>query len=420
MPRGNIVLRMFLLCCAALLIVPPLCADHWPRFRGPNGTGVSADKNVPVAWGAKDGFLWKVALPGRGHSSPIVWGDRLFVQAAPNNGKERLLLCLDVATGKTLWSRSVPGTTAPTHKNNTLASSTPATDGERVYAAFWNGHEMLLAAYDLDGKQIWDHKLGKFESQHGPGASPVVFGGKVFFANDQDDASTLYAFDARTGKILWEKRRPAYRACYSAPFIREKAGAAPELVVVSTMGITGYDPDGGAVNWNWTWKFFEKMPLRTTGSPAYSDGMLFACSGDGGGPRHMIALRLEGAGPQTKATLAWQNRKDFPYVPTPLVRGEHLYFVNDKGWAGCYHAASGKQVWFKRLQGATFSSSPVLIDGKMYAVSEEGEVFVIAAEPTYQLLARNPLGELVRSSPAVADGRLFIRGVNHLYCIGKR
>ena len=148
--------------------------------------------------------------------------------------------------------------------------------------------------------------------------------------------------------------------------------------------------------------------------------MLFACSGDGGGDRHMIALRLQGAGPRTKVELAWQNKRDFPYVPTLLMRGEHLYFVNDKGMAGCYEARTGKRVWFERLPEAEFTSSPVLIDGKMYAASEGGEVFVIAAEPKFRLLARNPLGERVRATPAVADNRLYIRGQNHLFCIAKR
>src|SRR5262249_40916925 len=149
--------------------------------------------------------------------------------------------------GKLLWARSVKGRSAKTHNKNTLASSTPATDGERVYAAFWDGSDILLAAYDMDGRPVWDRALGKFRSQHGAGASPVVFQGKVYFANDQDDTSTLYAFDARTGKTAWQAERPAYRACYSAPFVLEsqapeKQGPRPELVVVSTMGITSYEP----------------------------------------------------------------------------------------------------------------------------------------------------------------------------------
>jgi outer membrane protein assembly factor BamB len=420
MPTGRVLLRTTLAAALALLLVTTTAADNWPRFRGPNGTGVSADKDVPVKWDEGSGILWKASLPGLGNSSPVVWGDRLFVQASPRGGKERQLVCLSATTGKQLWARSVRGTTAKTHPKNTLASSTPATDGERVYAAFWDGAEITLAAYDMDGRPVWDRKLGAFTSQHGAGASPVVFQDKVYFANDQDGTSTLYAFDARTGKTVWQAQRPAYRACYSAPFLLERQGHRPELIVVSTTGITSYEPHSGRKNWNYRWKFSAKMPLRTIGSAVVADGMLLACSGDGGGDRHMIALRLEGAGPRTKAELAWQNKKDFPYVPTVLLRGEHVYFVNDKGVAGCYEVRTGKKVWFERLPGATFTASPVLIDGKIYAASEEGEVFVLAAEPTFRLLARNPVGEAVRATPAVADNRLFVRGRQHLFCVAKR
>jgi outer membrane protein assembly factor BamB len=413
MPRSPFVLSTLLLAAVTA------SAANWPRFRGPNGTGVADDKDIPVAWKDND-VLWKLPLPGLGNSSPVIWGDRLFVQAAPSSGKERLLLCIAVADGKILWSRSMPGGTFKTlNRKNTLASSTPAVDGERVYVSVWDGRDITMAAYDLNGAPLWHRKLGAFKSQHGAGASPVVYGDKVFFANDQDGTSTIHAFDSRTGKTVWDAPRPAYRACYSAPFLLEKNGHAPELIVVSTMGITSYEPDTGRQNWNYIWKFSAKMPLRTTGSAVYSGGMLFACSGDGGGDRHMIALELTGAGPNTKVRLAWENKRDFPYVPTLLTRGDHLYFVNDKGMAGCYEARTGKRVWFERL-AREFTSSPVMIDGKIYAASEDGDVFVFAAEPTYRLLARNSLGETVRATPAVADNRLFVRGQNHLFCIGKR
>jgi outer membrane protein assembly factor BamB len=414
--RTPLALTLLLFCTVTV------SADNWPRFRGPNGTGVANDKDVPVTWDQRSGVLWKVPIPGVGHSSPVVWGERLFAQSAPPSGKGRMLLCLSARDGSQLWSRSVAGEKAnhKIHPKSSLASSTPATDGERVYIAFWDGREIVLASYDLDGKPGWSRRLGAFKSQHGAGASPIVYQDKVYFANDQDEASTFYAFDARTGKTVWQKERPAYRACYSAPFLLERAGHRPELLVVSTMAITSYEPHSGRENWNYKWKFSAKMPLRTTGSAIYHDGMLFCCSGDGGGDRHMIALNLEGVGPRTKVSLAWENKKDFPYVPTLLARDGYLYFVNDKGMAGCYHAKTGKRVWFERLDDGNFTSSPVLIDGKMYIGSEEGNVYVIAAEPAFRLLAKNPVGELVRATPAVADNRLFVRGQRHLFCIGKK
>jgi outer membrane protein assembly factor BamB len=430
MLRGRTVLGLFLIAgCAA---VTSARADNWPRFRGPNGTGVANGQDLPVHFGEQSGILWKTPLPGLGNSSPVVWGDRLFLQTSSDDGRERSLLCLSVADGKILWSRSVPGRRAAKHPKNTYASSTPATDGERVYACFWDGKDVLLAAYDFDGKKLWDRNLGPFRSQHGVGASPIVYRDKVIFANDQDArkkdgepvseyASTLLALSGRDGSIVWQVPRLSYRACYSAPFLRKVAGAPPELVLVSTTEVTGYDPETGAKNWSWHWKFATKMPLRMTGSPAYHESTLFAISGDGNGDRQMAAVRLDGTGTQTKPQLRWENRKNFPYVPSLLAHGDYVFFVNDLGIAGCFAAKTGKRVWFERLKGArSFIASPVLVDGKIYAASEDGDVFVLAAEPTFKLLARNPLGEPVSASPAVADRRLFIRGEHHLFCIGKR
>jgi outer membrane protein assembly factor BamB len=388
-------------------------ASNWPRFRGPNGTGIANDKEIPVEFSGKN-MLWQVPLPGLGNSSPMVWNDRLFVQCASKDGKERMLLCLDVKDGSTKWVQKMPAAGARIHKKNTLASSSPGVDADHVYVVFWDGNKIFLNAYTHNGHPAWTRDLGTFSSEHGAGASPIPIGDKVYFANDQDGKSLLMALDAKSGKTVWAKERPAYRACYSSPFVRELPnGKGTELLVVSTMGITGYDPATGEQRWNWQWKFKSKQPLRTTASPVFDHGMLFACSGDGGGDRHMVAVKL-GDTP----TLVWENRKEFPYVPTMLSHGQHLYFVNDKGFAGCYEAETGKKVWFERLEG-DFTASPVLIDGKIYAANEQGDVFVIAAAPTFQLLAKNALGELIRATPAVADQRLFIRGQQQLFCIGK-
>ena len=408
-------------CCmllAVVLISQPLLADNWARFRGPNGMGVSNDKGIPDQFDEKNGILWKIPLPGPSNSSPIVWGKRLFVQTTTKDAKTRLLMCLDSANGKTLWSRSIPASKAHTHDKNTLASATPAADGQVVVAAFWDGKDIILAAYDFQGEKLWDKNLGSFTSQHGAGASPIIYKDKVIFVNDQDGTSQVLVLNKKTGDIIWQAPREAFRACYSAPFILEKKGFEPELIVTSTKSIRSYQPDKGTVNWNWTWTF-SGMPLRTTGSPIYAHDMIFACSGDGGGDRHMAAIGLEGGGSKTQTKTLWENKKDFPYVPCLLSRGDNLYFVNDKGFAGCYAMKDGKQIWYKRLPEATFTSSPVLIDGKMVAASEEGDVYVLAAEPTYRLIARNTLGERVRATPAVADNRLYIRGQYHLFCIGK-
>jgi outer membrane protein assembly factor BamB len=392
----------------------PQAPVDWPRFRGPNGTGISSEVGIPAAWSETSGVLWKTALPGAGNSSPIVSRDRVFVQSASPDGRERLLLCLDAAGGRILWTRAAQGAPARINPRNTLASSTPATDGRRVYALSWDGAGVALAAYDFEGEPVWRRDLGAFSSEHGAGASPVVYGGKVFLADDADGQSALVALDAATGKPVWQDSRTAFAACYSTPFLLERQGRPADLVVVSTAGITGYDPETGSRRWHWAWPFVRK-PLRTVGSPIYSDGLLFATSGDGGGDRHMVALRLEG--PDGKPELAWESKRGFPYVPTMLVSSEYLYWVNDGGIAACHLARTGDGVWTERL-GGNFAASPVLAGGKIYAAGEDGDVYVFRAAPKFELLARNALGEMVRATPAVARGRLFIRGRNHLFCIG--
>jgi outer membrane protein assembly factor BamB len=241
---------------------------------------------------------------------------------------------------------------------------------------------------------------------------------------DQDGKSLLTAFDGKTGESIWQSPREAFRACYSAPIFLEKKDYKPEMIVQSTTSVRSYDPDTGAPNWNWVWP---SMPLRTVASPVVWNDLILVCSGDGGGDRYMAAVKVKveafkGGPPLPWANIAWEDRKkEFPYVTTPLIHQDHVYFVNDRGLAGCYEAKTGQRKWYERLPDKDFTASPVMIDGKMYAISETGEVYVIAAKPTmFQILAKNSMGEMVRASPAVADNRLFIRGQNHLFCIGKK
>jgi outer membrane protein assembly factor BamB len=390
-------------------------AADWPRFRGPNGTGVAADKGVPVRWTA-DNVLWKTPIPGAGHSSPIISGGKVFLESATR--EERLLICVDAASGKVVWKKAAPGGAGRTHRKNSLASSTPAADGKRVYALFWDGRRVGLYAYDFKGKPVWNKDLGPFNSQHGPGFSPIVHGGRVFVNNDNDDSASLLAFDAKDGKKLWEKPRKVFRACYSTPFVCKHGSDAEQLIVASTAGITGYNPRDGKVVWDYTWSF-PGMALRTVGSPITADGVVVACSGDGSGLRGMIGVRLGGSGDVTKTHLAWEKDSKTPYVPTPVALGKHFYTVTDDGFASCYEARSGKEVWRTRLGGAT-SASPVLIDGKVYAINEAGTTYVFAASANaFKLLATNKLGEGVFSTPAVSNNRLYVRGRKHLFCIGK-
>jgi outer membrane protein assembly factor BamB len=417
MPKGRLLLFTFAAGCFAVAVNFAAASD-WPRFRGPNGSGIASDVTIPVEWTAKN-ILWKVDLPGQGNSSPIVAKGRIFVQSASKDGTDRVLLCLDAKNGSTQWVKKVAGRAlkGKIHKLNTLASASPAVDAERVYAVFWDGANQIINAYTQDGKPVWTRDLGPFTSEHGAGASPIAIGDKVYFNNDQDTKAELLCIDGKTGNTVWTVNRPFHRACYSSPFLRTFSdGRKPELVVATTTGITGYDPDTGAQHWNWEWKFKTKLLLRTVGSPVYDNGVLFANSGDSPrGVRYLVAVRLGENSPQQ----IWENVKDFPYMSTVLVHGKHVYCVNDQGVAGCYEAETGKRAWFERLEG-DFVSSPVLINGKIYVTNELGDVYVIAANPaSFQVLAKNSLGELVRATPAVADERLFIRGERHLFCIGQ-
>jgi outer membrane protein assembly factor BamB len=425
---------------APTILAGAALAGNWERFRGPNGTGTVDDKDVPLTFDAKQdkNVVWKVLVPGVGNSSPIVWGKSVFLQASDAKGKERSLICFDTADGKVRWQRKLPGVFVKIRKDSSLASATATTDGEAVFIPFWDGKDVIMTAFDFQGEKLWSRNLGAFISQHGAGASPILYKDKLILANDMDayveqedksktpvpvkHPSLLVALNKKTGEVMWETPREAERACYSAPFLRQRPGhTEPELVVLSTTALAGYDLNKGTMIWcakDWQGKS-AAMPLRTVASPAVAGDTLIACSGDGKGDRLAVALSLPGASKSDAVERLWENIKDFPYVATPLVRGSHFYFVNDKGLAGCYDAASGKRIWYERLEGANFYASPVMIDGKIYAASENGDVFVFAAETKFKLLAQNSLGEGVRASPAVADGRLYIRGERHLFCIGK-
>jgi outer membrane protein assembly factor BamB len=411
-----------------VLTTASLTAGDWPRFRGPNGLGISEDKNIPTSINASN-TLWKTEIPGKGNSSPIISKGKAFLQTSVDNG--RMLVCVDVVSGKIEWSKEVKGGAARTHEKNSLASSTPAADGERVYTVFWDGKNISLSAWDYRGKQLWFKELGGYISQHGPGLSPMVAGDNVILNIDQDGLAEVKAFNAKNGDIVWEKSRQAYRACYTTPYLNERNGKQ-EVVVASTAGLTAYDPKDGAVTWNWTWVWKPAAKdakskggpnaLRHVGGPILHNGMIFAISGDGGGDRHMVAVKADGKGDVTDSALVWERKKGTPYVPMALAHGDYVFWITDKeNLAVCVEAKTGKEMWAERLGGsAQVTASPVLIDGKIYSINEAGTVFVFAADKKFNLIAKSDLKESVYASPAVADGKLYIRTGSHLYCIGKK
>jgi outer membrane protein assembly factor BamB len=390
-------------------------AGDWPRFRGPNGTGV-AEGALPEIDAKKP--LWKTALPGKGNGSPIVAGGKVYLQTAAADGKSRALVCVNAADGKVEWAKEVPAEKGKTHPKNSMASGTPACDGQRLYCQWWDGSGVSLHAYDLSGKELWNASLGGYVSQHGPGFSPVVHGGLVFVNVDDDQRAELVAFDAKSGEKKWVAGRKHNRASYSTPFVLQRPGKPAELVLGTTTAITSYDPDSGKVNWDFPIAWPKgQMPLRVVGSPIYAAGVIAMSCGDGSGSRYMVAVDPEGK----KPTKVWELKKETPYVPCVLAKGDKLFWIGDKGIATCADARTGKPVGSETVFASSdVTASPVLAGDKILMVSEKGEVAVVKAEKDFEELARAPLGERVYASPAVADGKVFIRGEKHLFCFGKK
>lgn len=404
------------------LTVPTFAsAADWARFRGTGGSGTTADA-VPLKWDDTT-TRWTAELPGPGMGSPIVAKGKVYLQSATADGTKRHLVCYDAASGRQDWVTTLPGQPAHIHAKNSLASSTPACDGERIYCVFWDGSGIALHAFTLRGKEQWSSRLGGFKSQHGAGASPMVTNGKVYVNYDQDGAAEVVAFDAKTGEKAWAASRKAFRACYSTPFLRPRAdGGKADLVVTSTAGLTGYDPDTGAVTWNWEWKF-DGMALRTVAGPVMAGNLIVQVAGDGGGSRHTVVIDPE-ASKQTKPML-WEKKKDTPYVPGPVIHGDSLFWITDAGMAMCVELKTGKVLWQERAFAKPVSASLILTQSAskeplILAISETGQAVFYKASPTgFEKVGENDLKEPVFATPAVSDHRLFVRAGTKLICVGK-
>lgn len=407
----------------AVVVVGGLSAADWTRFRGPNGTGV-ADPTTPTSFDVTKDVLWKSELPGVGHGSPIVVGDKVLLQAASEGGATRVLVCLSKADGKKLWEKTLAdGKAGKVHKKNNQAASTPCSDGERVYSVVWDGTGLTMLAHDLNGNELWKKGLGSYASEHGFGHSPAVYDGLVYFNFDQDGAAELVAHDAKTGEQKWRAERLPNRASYTTPFVIERSGGAAELIVGSTTTVDSYNPKTGAVNWTYAlpWGNSGKK-LRAVGQPVFAGGKVIVYTGEGGSGRLMVAVKPDGQGDVSDSGLAWELKKDTPYVPGVLAYQDHLYWVKDDGLAACADAKTGKVSWNERLPGMKgVSASPILIGNTVLVFGEDGKAAAFKANPK-ELgdVTRSDLGEPVFATPAAVDGKLFVRGGTHLFCIGKK
>ena len=383
-------------------------AENWPRYRGSDGSGVSREKGFPTTWKLED-YEWAVDLPGEGHSSPAIWDRHLFVTTATDGGRTRLLMCLDATTGKTKWSRPAEFQVNPKHEMNSFASSSPATDGERVYVAFADEQNYDLAAYDFEGNRVWKNSLGPFLSRHGHAASPIVFEDLVIIPNDQDGPSWIVAYDRRNGNRVWTTPRLAREASYATPLIVERPGSKPQLICVSgASGVTSFDPWSGATNWSTA-----ALPARTVASPTYAFGLIYAICGQGGKGVRMIGVDPTGAGDVDATHVKFIREKEIPYVPAAVATDDSLFLLTDGGILICIDPATQKTRWQQRI-GGKFFGSPICLDGKLYCIEEKGKVVVVDTGKEFRLLGENPIGDPSYSTPAVANGRLFLRSFHRL------
>lgn len=420
-------------------------STNWPQWRGPQGAGISNEKNLPDQWSADKNIRWKTPLPGRGHSSPVVWENKIFLttdlegdvvpgakavqhvrkgevwvhpDSVSGNRKHTLkVLCLDRDTGKILWEQvAYEGTVLDDrHRKNTYASGTPVTDGKFVYAFF---EAEGLYCYDFAGKLIWKTNVGKISKVGmGPGTSPVLYENLIILQCDLEDGgpalSFISAVDKRNGKEVWRVKRD-HRKTHATPLIVRNGNHA-ELIANGWETVVAYDPATGKELWHCDGVRGWGIP-----SPVANSEMVFVSAGYPG--KRAMGIKLGATGDLTGTpNLVWSYDKGTAYVTSPILYGEYLYLVSDKGILTCIEAKTGaiKYEGGRVPIPASFSASAVAFDNKLFLTSEDGDTFVIKAGPKHEVLGTNSLNEPVLASPAIAAGRIFIRGEKNLYCIGK-
>jgi outer membrane protein assembly factor BamB len=402
-------LRQFLLTgLAALLLTGPAAAGDWPGWRGPYGDGTCDDPAVPLRWSETENVGWKVPVPGNGHSSPIVWGERVFLTTAVDT--DRVLLCVDRRDGRTLWKRTV--LTAPIekmHANNSPASATPVTDGQHVWVTFLDAPNMVAACFTVDGDLVWKKAVGEYLSQHGFCSSPVLYKDLLILNGDSDGDAFLAALEPRTGRERWRTARPNRTRSFSTPLVIDVHGR-PQMVLSGSKSIAAFDPATGEPLW-----VVDSPTDKFVATVACADGVVLAT---GTSPAHtLVGIRPDGRGNVTKTHVLWGDLKGAAYVPSPVAIGRHFFLVSDAGIASCIEARTGKKLWTERL-GARHKASPLVIGKYVYSLADDGQMFVLKADTRFEVVSRNRIDGNCHATPAVSRGQLFIRTTEYLYCIG--
>jgi len=406
-------------------------AENWPGWRGPRGDGTSQEKNAPVRWDATtgEGIVWKSKVPGVGHSSPIVWNDRIFLTTCFEESQTRALLCLSTQSGEPVWKSEV--LTAPLetiHKFNSFASGTPATDGQLIYVAFLKVDgktipapnvgaprditpgRIILSAFDFDGQQQWQSDLGDFISAHGFCSCPVLYKNLVIINGDHDGQGYLVAVDKLTGKEVWRTGREHGIRSYVTPIIRTIDGQ-DQLVLSGSKHIAAFEPASGKMIWQ-----VDGPAEQYVASMVY-DGERFIMAA-GFPTHHVMAIRDDGVGDVTKSHVQWHVDKYVKcYVPSPVLIGQKLFVADDRGTANCFNSSDGSRIWQGRLAGS-YNASLVATDNAAYFISGEGVTTVVEPADELKIIAENKLGEPCDASPAISNGQIYIRGQTHLFRIG--
>jgi len=388
-------------------------ARNWPSFRGPNGAGISTHANVPTRWSGKtgEGILWKTEIPLPGHNSPVVWGDRVFLSGADPNSRQ--VYCFDTSTGGLLWKGDVLGLPKSNEEpleimeDTGFAAPTVATDGRRVYAIFPTGD---VGCFDFKGKKVWEKNLGRPDSSYGYSSSLAMYKNLLLIQYDQggleDEKSELIAIDGFSGRVVWQKKRLVGNS-WSSPIVASIAEQF-QIITCGDPWVVAYNPADGAELWR-----VNCLSGDIASSPIYANGLVFVIEPYS----KLVAIKPDGKGDVTETHIAWVSEEGGPDICSPVSNGESIFLLATEGLLECYNVSDGKRLWEKDLQ-EYFMASPSLVGNNLYLLSEKGIMFIAEAESEYKELAKCELDEKCHASPAFADGRIYIRGVENLYCIG--
>jgi len=402
-----------------ILLTSVVQGQEWTRFRGPNGQGISQAQTIPVKWTEQD-FNWKVKLPAGGHSSPVIWKDKVFVTCENPESAGGILLTLDVSDGHTLWKKQYKLTAYKHHRDNNYAAATPVVNADHVYVLWQTSKEVIIAAIDHSGRDIWQRTFPGIYSRFGPGTSPMLFNDIVVFTHEHWEGGKEYqsswiALDRKTGQTLWTRQRGNSQISYSTPCVYSPETGEHQLIFTSQAhGITGVDPHTGKV----MWELQPVLPARVVSSPVIAGDLLIGACGKGSAGKQLVAVRAGSGGNSRQPEVVYtRTGKSAPYVPTSLAKNGLLFTFHDQGDVSCLRIDSGEVLWCEK-PGGKFYGSPIWVNSLLYCINREGNVLVIKAATTYELLASNSLGEKSQATPAVADGRMYLRTYSHLISIG--